>query len=143
MDGGKPYVTDNDNYIVDLYFENPIKDAKQAAKEVRHVSCPWFLFFFGGVLWRVRVCVGGWGLTPSVRPSVRRVSVLSGPGPPPHNHPPPTDHHTPISYVHSHPHQTQKQIEGVVGVVEHGFFLDMTTAVIVAGKDGIEVINKK
>ena len=34
MDGGKPYVTDNDNYIVDLYFENPIKDAKQAAKEV-------------------------------------------------------------------------------------------------------------
>ena len=34
MDGNKPYVTDNDNYIVDLYFENPIKDAKKAAKEV-------------------------------------------------------------------------------------------------------------
>lgn len=27
MDGGKPYVTDNSNYIVDLYFETPIKDS--------------------------------------------------------------------------------------------------------------------
>lgn len=32
---GKPYVTDNDNYIVDLYFTEPIKDANQAGKEVR------------------------------------------------------------------------------------------------------------
>lgn len=31
---GKPYVTDNDNYIVDLYFTDPIKDANQAGKEV-------------------------------------------------------------------------------------------------------------
>lgn len=31
---GKPYVTDNDNYIVDLYFTEPIKDANQAGKEV-------------------------------------------------------------------------------------------------------------
>lgn len=31
---GKPYVTDNDNYIVDLYFTDPIKDATQAGKEV-------------------------------------------------------------------------------------------------------------
>lgn len=34
---GKPYVTDNDNYIVDLYFTDPIKDANQAGKEVRTV----------------------------------------------------------------------------------------------------------
>jgi hypothetical protein len=25
--GDKPYVTDNSNYIVDLYFEDPIKDS--------------------------------------------------------------------------------------------------------------------
>jgi ribose 5-phosphate isomerase A len=30
----------------------------------------------------------------------------------------------------------------VVGVVEHGLFLDMTTAVIIAGKDGISVQKK-
>jgi hypothetical protein len=27
MEGDKPYVTDNSNYIVDLYFQTPIKDA--------------------------------------------------------------------------------------------------------------------
>ncbi|KAK9908930.1 hypothetical protein WJX75_004851 [Coccomyxa subellipsoidea] len=32
MDGDKPYVTDNSNYIVDLYFEEPIKDAHAAAE---------------------------------------------------------------------------------------------------------------
>lgn len=37
-EGGKPYVTDNDNYIVDLYFTEPIKDANQAGKEVRIAS---------------------------------------------------------------------------------------------------------
>ena len=67
MEGGKPYVTDNDNYIVDLYYTAPIADVKAVAAA----------------------------------------------------------------------------LEKVVGVVEHGFFLDMTTAVIVAGKTGIEVINKK
>ena len=34
MDGDKPYVTDNSNYIVDLYFETPIKDAKALAKAI-------------------------------------------------------------------------------------------------------------
>ena len=34
MDGGKPYITDNDNYIVDLYFKDPIKDSKKVAHEV-------------------------------------------------------------------------------------------------------------
>ena len=67
MDGDKPYVTDNDNYIVDLYYTAPIAD----------------------------------------------VMAVAG------------------------------ALEKVVGVVEHGFFLDMTTAVIVAGKTGIDVINKK
>lgn len=62
-DSSKPYVTDNDNYIVDLYFKEPIKNAGQAAKE----------------------------------------------------------------------------IESLVGVVEHGLFLGMSTAVIIAGKNGIEV----
>lgn len=64
-DDTKPYVTDNDNYIVDLYFKDPIKDPVQAAKE----------------------------------------------------------------------------FESLVGVVEHGLFLGMSTAVIIAGKDGIEVKN--
>ena len=31
MDGDAPYVTDNSNYIVDLYFDTPIKDAKALA----------------------------------------------------------------------------------------------------------------
>lgn len=33
-DNGKPYVTDNSNYIVDLYFKTPIKDALAAGKEI-------------------------------------------------------------------------------------------------------------
>jgi ribose 5-phosphate isomerase A len=67
MAGDKPYVTDNANYIVDLYFTEPIANAKKAGDEISQV----------------------------------------------------------------------------VGVVEHGLFLDMTTAVIIAGKDGISVLNKK
>ena len=34
LDGGKPYVTDNMNYIVDLYFESPIRDSGAAGKEI-------------------------------------------------------------------------------------------------------------
>lgn len=63
MDGGKPYMTDNDNYIVDLYFENPIVDPVQAGKD----------------------------------------------------------------------------FDSLVGVVEHGLFLGMSTAVIVAGATGVYV----
>jgi ribose 5-phosphate isomerase A len=37
MNGDKPYVTDNDNYIVDLYFTEPIKDANKAGKEIAEV----------------------------------------------------------------------------------------------------------
>lgn len=67
LDGdGKPYVTDNSNYIVDLYFKTPIKDANAAGKE----------------------------------------------------------------------------ISALEGVVEHGLFLDMATAVIIAGKDGVDVKTK-
>uniref|UniRef100_A0A5B7BGR6 ribose-5-phosphate isomerase n=1 Tax=Davidia involucrata TaxID=16924 RepID=A0A5B7BGR6_DAVIN len=64
--GGKPYVTDNMNYIVDLYFKTPIKDSGAAGKE----------------------------------------------------------------------------ISAFEGVVEHGLFLDMATAVIIAGKDGVSVKSK-
>lgn len=66
LDGGKPYVTDNMNYIVDLFFKTPIKDSKSAGLE----------------------------------------------------------------------------ISALEGVVEHGLFLDMTTAVIIAGKTGVSVKNK-
>lgn len=65
-DNGKPYVTDNSNYIVDLYFKTPIKDSSAAGKEIASFE----------------------------------------------------------------------------GVVEHGLFLDMTTAVIIAGKGGVSVKNK-
>lgn len=34
QDGDKPYVTDNSNYIVDLYFDSPIKDSYAAAKAI-------------------------------------------------------------------------------------------------------------
>ncbi|KAG0467773.1 hypothetical protein HPP92_017101 [Vanilla planifolia] len=60
---GKPYVTDNSNYIVDLYFKMPILEASDAAKEISSFE----------------------------------------------------------------------------GVVEHGLFLDMASAVIIAGKDGVSV----
>ncbi|CAN1761403.1 Probable ribose-5-phosphate isomerase 3, chloroplastic [Linum perenne] len=63
---GKPYVTDNSNYIVDLYFQTPIRDGYAAGKEI-------------------------------------------------------------LSFE---------------GVVEHGLFLDMATAVIIAGKSGVEVKSK-
>ncbi|KAF8392330.1 hypothetical protein HHK36_022672 [Tetracentron sinense] len=67
LDGnGKPYVTDNSNYIVDLYFESPIKDSGAAGKE----------------------------------------------------------------------------ISAFEGVVEHGLFLDMATAVIIAGKEGVSLKSK-
>ncbi|XP_019186085.1 PREDICTED: probable ribose-5-phosphate isomerase 3, chloroplastic [Ipomoea nil] len=66
LDGGKPYVTDNSNYIVDLYFKTPIKDSRAAGKE----------------------------------------------------------------------------ISALEGVVEHGLFLDMATAVIIAGKEGVSVKSK-
>ncbi|GMI65230.1 EMBRYO DEFECTIVE 3119 [Hibiscus trionum] len=67
VDGSeKPYVTDNGNYIVDLYFQNPIKDGFGAGKE----------------------------------------------------------------------------ISALEGVVEHGLFLGMATSVIIAGKTGVEIMNK-
>lgn len=66
LDGDKPYVTDNSNYIVDLYFKTPIKDARAAAKAIASLE----------------------------------------------------------------------------GVVEHGLFLDMATAVIIAGSDGVTVKTK-
>ncbi|KAK4759369.1 hypothetical protein SAY87_022500 [Trapa incisa] len=62
-DDGKPYVTDNSNYIVDLYFKTPIRDGSAAGKE----------------------------------------------------------------------------ISALEGVVELGLFLDMATAVIIAGRTGLEV----
>lgn len=34
MDGDKPYVTDNHNFIVDLYFQTPIKDSHAASKAI-------------------------------------------------------------------------------------------------------------
>eukprot|EP00798_Chlamydomonas_sp_ICE-L_P003483 gene3483-13547_t len=34
MEGEKIYVTDNSNYIVDLYFEEPIKDGHAAANAI-------------------------------------------------------------------------------------------------------------
>lgn len=63
MEGDKPYITDNDNYIVDLYFDKPIANPAQAALEMSEL----------------------------------------------------------------------------VGVVEHGLFLGMSDAVIIASKDGIQV----
>jgi len=61
VDGDEPAVTDNGNYIVDLFFKEPIKDAPKAADELKNT----------------------------------------------------------------------------VGVVDHGLFCGITTAVIIAGKEGI------
>lgn len=38
MNGDKPYVTDNGNFIVDLYFETPIKDSHAAAKAILNMD---------------------------------------------------------------------------------------------------------
>jgi len=65
IDGDNIAVTDNGNYIVDLHFETPIKDAVKMANDIKNT----------------------------------------------------------------------------VGVVDHGLFCGMTTAVIIAGKDGISVKN--
>ena len=62
-DGDEIAVTDNGNYIVDLHFDEPIKDARKMAADIKNVC----------------------------------------------------------------------------GVVDHGLFCDVTTAVIIAGKDGISV----
>ena len=35
-DGDEPAVTDNGNYIVDLFFTSPIKDAPKAADELKN-----------------------------------------------------------------------------------------------------------
>lgn len=67
MDGDEIYVTDNDNYIVDLYFETPIVDSKAAADAIIAIE----------------------------------------------------------------------------GVVEHGLFMDMVDVCIIAGKEGIEVQERK
>eukprot|EP01034_Spumella_vulgaris_P028008 gene28008-34800_t len=66
VDGDNIAVTDNGNYIVDLYFANAIPDVSAATKD----------------------------------------------------------------------------LEGTVGVVEHGVFVDMAETVIVAGRDGIRVAGK-
>jgi len=63
IDGDEPAVTDNGNYIIDLHFEDPIKDATKMGEELKNT----------------------------------------------------------------------------VGVVEHGLFCGMTTAVIIAGSDGVSV----
>lgn len=67
MNGDSPYVTDNQNYIVDLYFEEPVKDPYAAAEAVGKLT----------------------------------------------------------------------------GIVEHGFFLDMVDVVVIAGKDGVRLTEKK
>ena len=38
MNGDKPYVTDNQNYIVDLYFQEPLKDPYAAAKAIGELT---------------------------------------------------------------------------------------------------------
>ena len=38
MEGDAPYVTDNSNYIVDLYFETPLADANAAAKAIAEMD---------------------------------------------------------------------------------------------------------
>lgn len=37
-DDGSPYITDNSNYIVDLYFEEPMKDANAAAEQISSIT---------------------------------------------------------------------------------------------------------
>ncbi|DBA67664.1 TPA: hypothetical protein ACH3X2_001257 [Trebouxia sp. C0005] len=38
MNGDKPYITDNQNYIVDLYFQEPLKDPYAAAEAISKLT---------------------------------------------------------------------------------------------------------
>ncbi|PWF99363.1 ribose-5-phosphate isomerase RpiA [Levilactobacillus bambusae] len=42
-----------------------------------------------------------------------------------------------------HPHELAAQLDGIVGVVEHGLFLDMVNTVIVGRSDGPEVLRAR
>eukprot|EP00850_Spirogloea_muscicola_P008571 SM000046S16352 [mRNA] locus=s46:29517:31520:- [translate_table: standard] len=97
MSGDKPYVTDNSNYIVDLYFTrwaggSGADEEGQGRKSERPLT------------W---MAAAGWGQTP-IR-DARAAAVA---------------------------------ISALEGVVDHGLFLDMTTAVVIAGAAGIEVKTK-
>ncbi len=59
MAGDKPYVTDNSNYIVDLYFQTPIKDAKAAAAAMSELTgghlCLCLILFSPGSTFKLMV----------------------------------------------------------------------------------------
>ncbi|MHC0039867.1 ribose-5-phosphate isomerase A [Pseudoneobacillus sp. C159] len=42
-----------------------------------------------------------------------------------------------------HPHELANTLNGIVGVVEHGLFLDTVNTVIVGRQDGPEVLNAR
>jgi len=72
MDGDKPYVTDNGNYIVDLYFKNePIKDANAAAAAILALEG---IVDHGLFMNMVDVCIvaGGNGVEVIPRPSPKK-----------------------------------------------------------------------
>lgn len=95
----EPYVTDNANYIIDLYFETPMKDANAAGKVRRE------------------------GEEAAPRLELRLVCAAV------------IDEFLPRVYAQA--------ISELVGVVEHGLFLNMCDVCIIAGKDGVEVKEKK
>ena len=94
-DGDEIAVTDNGNYIVDLFFKEPIKDAVKAAEELKGT-------------------VGAQTASDAARCSIR--TAISAPA-----------------------ELTTNAVRVQVGVVDHGLFCGLTTAVIIAGSDGISV----
>ena len=127
MAGDKPYVTDNSNYIVDLYFQTPIKDSKAAAVAISKLT--------GGLL---------------PLASVLGLLVLMWT-----EHCPRCSHlamHGDLSTSPSECQEPHEQGPDVplhnglavmgAGVVDHGLFLDMVDVVIIAAADGVQVKEK-
>lgn len=71
MEGDKIYVTDNSNYIVDLYFETPIVDAQAASKAILDIEG---VVDHGLFLGMVDVCIiaGTTGVEIKERPSPKQ-----------------------------------------------------------------------
>jgi len=152
MEGNKPYVTDNSNYIVDLYFEVRARAAACCA-----VCCALLCAAVCRcVLWATVRCVPLCAVRCVLCAAVSCVlcvvcRVLSascrflGPHQPlnhtpnTHQSPPPHHHQTPIKDAHA----ASKAILDLEGVVDHGLFLDMVDVCIIAGTTGVEVQERK
>lgn len=112
MEGDKPYVTDNSNYIIDLYFQG--------------IEVTYLLFYSLRIVFFCKVVrralhVFLWLNTTAIL----TLSLSNG-------------SQDPIKDANA----AAQAISALEGVVDHGLFLNMASAVIIAGSDGVTVQTK-